>query len=208
MLVAGAVGVVALGAALLVVVTRRAVRRRASGRRRFVGLPAGLSAAGLLGMALATRPDRRRPLAAGGAIVATAVGIAGVLGVWSFESSRDRLVTEGRLFGADADMAWRGEPDEVDRAVEVAVEPGVEAVGVRWGLDTDLELDRSRTARPPATPSALDAVVGLGRARRSSAAGRRPGQDEVALGRHVLDELGVDIADTCRVSGPGGDAPR
>ena len=109
--------------------------------RRFVGLPAGLSAAGLLGMALATRPDRRRRLAAGGAIVATAVGVAGVLGVWSFEPSRDRLVTEGRLFGADADLAWRGEPDEADRAVEVAASsPGVEAVGVRWGLDADLEL--------------------------------------------------------------------
>ncbi len=112
-------------------------------------------------------------------------------------------MTEGRLFGADADMAWRGEPDEADRAVEVAASsPGVEAVGVRWGLDADLELagpDGSLTG----TADALDAVSGW--AGPTIVRGRAPaGQDEVALGRHILDELGVDLADTVSLSGPDG----
>ena len=106
---------------MLLAVTRRAVRRpgrAAHALRR----PAGRTQRRRAARVWPWRPDRTVAdgWPASGAIVATAVGIAGVLGVWSFESSRDRLVTEGRLFGADADMAWRGEPDDADRAVEVA----------------------------------------------------------------------------------------
>jgi hypothetical protein len=200
-LVSGALAVVVLGTGTLLAVTRRAVRRPVPVSRNFLSLPAGLTAAGLLGMALATRPDHRRRLASGGAIVATAVGVAGLLAVWSFESSRDRLVTEGRLFGADADLVWRGEPGDAHRAVDVATSsPGVEAVGVRWGVDADLELvgpDGSTTG----TASAFDAVSGW--AGPTVVRGRAPAdQDEVALGRRMLDELGVDLTDTVSLGGP------
>ena len=48
------------------------------------------------------------------ALVATAIGVAGVLAVWTFEAGRDRLFTDGRLFGVDADLLWQGPVEEVD----------------------------------------------------------------------------------------------
>ena len=128
------------------------------------------------------------------------MGVAGVLGVWSFEAGRQRLVSEGRLFGADADLAWRGTADEADGAVAAARSSGgVDAVGVRWALDTDLTLTGpggSATAgtRAPSMPSSA------GPGRRSFVAAPRPGPDEVALGGRVLAELGIDLGDRC-VSG-------
>ena len=73
--------------------------------------------------------------------MATAIGVAGVLAVWTFEAGRDRLLTEGRLFGVDADLLWQGPVEEVDEAVAAAGEtPGIEAVGVRQRLDVELNL--------------------------------------------------------------------
>ena len=92
------------------------------------------------------------------------MGVAGVLGVWSFEAGRQRLVSEGRLFGADADLAWRGTADEVDAAVAAARSSGgVDAVGVRWALDADLTLTGpgGSATREPERPRRRDR---LGRA--------------------------------------------
>jgi hypothetical protein len=170
-----------------------------------VAVPAGLGAAGLLGVALATRPRRRERWAAGGAVLATAIGVAGVLGVWSFEAGRQRLTSDGRLFGADADLAWRGAAEEVDTAVASArARAGVEAIGVRWALDADMTLTGPGGSMR-GNPSSYEAVTGwagptIVRGRAAS------GPDEVALGRHVLDVLGVDVDDTVRVEGPGGHA--
>ena len=199
----GAAVILGLGGALLVAATRRSLRPRPSASPRFVALPAGVGATGLLGIALATRPVHRGRLIAGGAIVATAMGVAGVLGVWSFEAGRDRLVADGRLFGVDADLAWRGAADDVDAAVAAARSSGVDAVGVRFALDSDLTLT-GPGGSATGNPSAVDVVTGW--AGPTIVRGRTPaGPDEVALGDNVMAELDIDLGHTVRVGGPGGD---
>jgi hypothetical protein len=204
-LATGAAVVMVTGSLVLFGAVRRAVRPALPEATRFVSLPGGVGAAGMLGIALATRPGRRGRRAAGGAVVAVVLGVAGVLAVWSFEAGHDHLLGEGRLFGADVDLAWRGDPQDVQRTVDAArSHPGVDGVGVRWALDVDLELT-GPGGTTTGDPSALDAVVGwpgptIVRGRAAA------GPDEVAMGRGALDELGADIGDTVDIGGPAGRA--
>ncbi len=199
----GFAAVVALCAVPLMVVARRAAHRPRAEVPHLAALPAGLGAAGLLGVAFAVRPGRRGRAATSAALVATAIGVAGVLAVWTFEAGRDRLFTDGRLFGVDADLLWQGPVEEVDKAVAAAGEtPGIEAVGVRQRLDVELHL-----AAPGGTTSgfagAVDARVGwAGPTIVEGRAARRPG--EVALGGQLLDELGVALGEPVDVASPVG----
>ncbi len=210
----GTLAVLAVGVSILVAATWRSVRPRSAGTPRFVGLPSGVGPAGLLGIALATRPGRRGRVAAGGAIVATAMGVAGTLGVWSFEAGRDHLLSEARLYGVDADLAWGGAPEDAERAVDVATSsPGVDSVGVHWALDADVELTgpggsatgnpervrrRRRLGRPDGRPRPCGRRARRGRARapRPRRARRRPRRCRAGRGlrrrRHADRRRGGD----------------
>jgi hypothetical protein len=201
-LAAGAAAVTVSGIVLTVLAARRSVRPGQREAPRFIGLPGGVGASGMLGIALATRPGRRGRRAAGSAVVAIVLGVVGVLGVWSFESGREHLSDDGRLFGVAADLAWRGAPDEVEQVIDVALATdGVYGVGVRWGADVKMQVTSSRGSTT-GDPSSLDTVSGwtgptIVRGRAAA------GPDEVALGRKSLDELGIEIGDKVEVTGDG-----
>ena len=136
--------------------------------------PAASAPPGCSGSPWRRAPDGADGVAAGGAIVATAMGVAGVLGVWSFEAGRDHLVAEGRLFGVDADLAWRRRAGGCrGRRRRRRVEPWGRRRRRALGARRRPRARRARRSRPPGNPSAFDPIAGWA-VRRSSAAARRP----------------------------------
>jgi hypothetical protein len=195
----GALAIIAVGTILLVATARWTVRRTSRQPQRLAALPSGLGASGLLGVGFAIRPGRRGRAAAGAALMATAIGVGGLIGVWAFEAGRTGLIQEGRLFGVDADLAWRGEVEDLAPAVELTEQTqGVEAIGVRRRLDVELELS-TPNGSAEVFPGSLEPLRGW--AGPTVVHGRRAeGSDEVVLGRQLLADLDVEVGDTVDVA--------
>lgn len=140
-----------------------------------------------IGHAFDRRSDGRAvPVRA--ALVAAALGVVGVVAAATVVRSYDALVDDPSRYG----WAWSAEPDlytddPVALADELATSQGVSAVGVRHNARLELEglvlegvafEDHHGTIEPPVR------------------AGRLPSApDEVLLGQHTADEIGVSVGD-------------
>ncbi len=106
-----------------------------------------------LGARFALERDRRRGLAGGLAgIAGAAVLVGGLVGVATIERSRDHLLAESRLYGADWDlqMGLFGVEDQGQALEQLSAVPGVEAVGTRSKLladDGELQVHTDRGPR-------------------------------------------------------------
>ena len=152
-------------------------------------------------MALDTRRGPRA-LPAGPALVGAAVGVAGVIAALAFGARVDHLLATPKLWGANYDaIVTTGADGSSDgrTADQIAGDPDVTAVAVFDSVDlavhsgdrqSRIEALTLRAHRGTIPPVLLE--------------GRAPvAPDEVALGDHVLDRLGVDVGDTVAVDRDG-----
>src|SRR5204863_5622842 len=99
--------------------------------------------AAMMGVCFAVRPGRSRAVV-WSSLVATAVGVIGVLGVWSFESSRGHLLAKPWLYGVDAQLAFESQTDDPGAfgAAEAAVvaDRGVPAVSILHSLSREITI--------------------------------------------------------------------
>ena len=145
--VLGAVLVLLIVAMLTLLTSWRIVRAGAPtgprSARRFAvvdRLAASVPAVPGLGARFALERDRRRGVAGGLAgIAGAAVLVGGLVGVATIERSRDHLLAESRLFGADWDMQMSlfGIDDPPAVLEQLGNDPDVEAVGTRTSLLAD-----------------------------------------------------------------------
>lgn len=165
---------------------------RAAGRPRPVrGTPTTLALPPLAAIGVGHAFDRRsdgRSAPVRAALAAAVLGVVGVLGAATVVRSFDALVDDPARYG----WSWSAEPDlytdDPEALVEeLAAEPGVAAVAVR------------RSARLELGDTVVEAVAiedHHGRIRPARRAGRLPSApDEVALGQHTADQLGVSVGD-------------
>jgi hypothetical protein len=142
-------------------------------------------------------------------IVGAAVLVGGWIGVATIERSRDNLLAEPRLYGADWDleMSFFGVEDQAETIEQLSAAPDVEAVGTRSELlASDGEVPvRSDHGRFVAEPVAYEWLKGS----RPSvvSAGRPPGAGETAIGTELAHRLEASIGDTIVVEGYAGDVP-
>jgi ABC-type lipoprotein release transport system permease subunit len=203
-LVAGALVVAVVGAVLAAVASQWAARPPGRDAHRYAPLPGWLRPALMLGASFAVRPGRRGRLAVWSAVVATAIGVSGVLGVWSFEASRHHLLDDPRLYGVDAGLGWNGPRAGYAAAAQAALaEPGVDAVAIDHGIESTVTLTREgrQTSVEPSAMENLKASIGSTVVR-----GRRPaGPGEVAIGEAVARALAARVGDAVTVVAQPGD---
>ena len=213
-IVLGTVLVLLVVTTLMLLTSWRAVRAapaQIAGARRFAvvdRLAASVPAVPGLGTRFALERDRRRGLAGGLAGVAgAAVLVGGLVGVATIERSRDHLLAEPRLFGADWDveMSFYGIEDPQAVIEQLAGDPDVDAVGTRSSLladDGELAV-RSDHGRSVAEPTAYQWYKGSRPPVVSE--GRPPGTGEAAIGTELAGRLHSGIGDTIVVEGYDGD---
>jgi hypothetical protein len=197
-LVAGAGVVAVVSAVLAALASRWATRPPGPDAHRYGALPGWLRPGPMLGVSFAVRPGRGGRLAAWSAVIATAIGVSGVLGVWSFEASRHHLLNHSRLYGLDAGLDWTGPTDRFTPAAQAALaEPGVDAVAIDHSIQSGLTLTRDgrHTSVEPSATENLKASIGSTVVR-----GRPPaGPGEVAIGEAVAAAVGAHVGDAVTV---------
>ena len=174
-LAAGATAVAAIGIVLTFLAVRRSVRPVSPDSPRFVGLPGGVGAAGMLGIALATRP--------GGA-----VGAPPVAPWWrrrwvspacsgSGRSRRAGSTCRPRAGCSVSTPIWRGAAiptSSITSSMSLDRPSGVDAVGRALGARQRGDAHERRRIDDVAT-RARSTPSPAGPGRRSSAAGQQPG---------------------------------
>lgn len=161
----------------------------------------GLGPPSTFGVRLALSPGRgARTVPARSAIVALAVGVAGVSAVLVFAASLDRLVTTPSFYGVTWDLTVSGSDDRTqnrDLREQLLAAPETEGL-----VETRVQQVEIRGEDIPVTAVTrhrgdVDAVYLGGRPPR------RP--DEIALGPLDADDLGVSPGDRLTVPGADGD---
>jgi len=133
--------------------------------------------------------------------------VGGLVGIGTIERSRDHLLAEPRLFGADWDveMGFFGTEDPQAVLDQLASDPDVDAVGTRSSLlaDDGAVVVRSDRGGSVAEPTAYEWYKGSRPPVVS--AGRPPGTGETAIGTELGGRLHAGIGDTVVVQGYDGD---
>ncbi len=155
----------------------------------------------IAGARFALEPGRgRRAIPVRAALGGAALGVAGVVGAIVVATNLDRLVTTPARYGTPVQLSLEVSNAERELLVsELVGDDDVNAVGVMWsGMVT--VADRAVGAY------ALEQRTG--RLSFTTVAGRAPlGDGEVALGPHLVDDLGVAVGDEIELVRPGADAP-
>ncbi|HEX6786147.1 MAG TPA: FtsX-like permease family protein, partial [Acidimicrobiales bacterium] len=200
-----------------VLMTWRAVRsasrvRKGARRRSTVvdRVACSMPAVPGLGTRFALEQDRRRGLAGGLAgIAGAALLVGGLVGVATVDHSRDHLLADTRLYGADWDMqmGFFGIEDQAAAIEQLSADPDVEAMGTRSNLlaDNGEVPVRSDHGHFTAVPTAYQWYKGSRPPVVS--AGRPPGAGEAAIGTELAGRLDVAMGDTVVVEGHDGDVP-
>jgi putative ABC transport system permease protein len=205
----GAVAVLALGGAMVVVTAwrdhRRVNNRGGGGGEGAIGrLAAALPVTAGLGLRFALGPGGRRGGIGWAGLVGVAMGVAGLLAVAAVDSSADHLMSTPRLFGANVDAVLGLEPGEDPGPIveRVAADPDVVAIGLLDRLESD-PVAQGPGGRESVDPEALRSVVGT--IPGTITEGRLPqGPDEVVIGDVVAERLGAGVGDALEVQGHDG----
>jgi hypothetical protein len=195
------VGVLALGAFLVVVPVAAAWReavaitRRSPGRAPRVGVAERAARAGLSPPVVAG--IRSALLGAGGGtvVVTVFVAAAGIVGALAFAASEDRLATEPELWGWDFDVVVGDSNDQkVDEHIEASLvgSSDIAAYAKRHELSSGSATYEGRTVELDL--SAIEELKGSFAPRMLE--GLAPtADDEVALGGATARRLGVEVGD-------------
>ena len=172
-------------------------------RRQHSGRSASTSAGGpqlAFGTRLAFGPGR-------GAILGVLLSTAGIVGALTLEHSLDHVLATPALYGADFDASnfLDSAVDKRSIGEQLVPDPDVEAVGLVWAqLETTIHLAGPH-GETDVDPHAVESLKGVLSFRQTE--GRGPARnDEVVLGRAVMEELGVTIGDRVTASGSKGTA--
>jgi hypothetical protein len=204
-----ALGGAALGLIVLTIgamLVARSARPRAVLSRRPNAAVQALVRAGagpyqIAGARFALEPGRgRRAVPVRAALGGAALGVAGVVGAIVVATNLDRLVTTPARYGTPVQLSLEVSNAERELLVsELAGNDDVNAVGLVWsGMVTVADRAIGAYALEPRT----------GHLSFTTVAGRAPlGDGEVALGPHLVDDLGVAVGDEIELVRPGADAP-
>jgi hypothetical protein len=170
---------------------RMAPVRQSRGARFLAGLPPPAAVGADMALHTGRGPTA---LPSGPALAGAAVGIAGVVAALTFGTHVDHLLASPRLWGADYDaiVTTVENVSGIETAERVASDPDVAAVAVFDAVELGLRAG-DREAQVEATTlrahkATIPPVLLEGRAPVAP--------DEVALGREILDRLGVNVGDT------------
>ncbi len=203
--------VVVIGGALLIVATVIAVavwpaiastraheprRRRASASSRVAA--AGFSPPVVAGTRFALDPGPSN-VPTSSTLVGAATAVVLVVATLTFAASLDNFVESPRLYGTpwDAVVSVEGDddvpPGEADRLL---AEVGAPGEVLAYGLLTPGQVELAGTSLPTLAIGPSDKPI-----QPTLTTGRLPeGDDEVALGAGTLDDLGVEVGETLRVT--------
>ncbi|MDQ1481572.1 MAG: putative transport system permease protein, partial [Actinomycetota bacterium] len=171
--------------------TRITVGSRAGGALAWAGAPTVVS----MGVRMALEPGRgRTSVPVRSTIVSAILGVAVIAGVLGFSSSLARLLDDPHLYGWNWDIQVGDQfaPNLRPEAERVAARPEAEGVAV----GTIARLYRGRTFFDTL---AIESVKGT--VVPTVVEGRAPVMPtEILLGTRTLDDLGLDVGDTMRIS--------
>jgi hypothetical protein len=204
-----ALGGAAVGAIVLAIgatLVARSARSRAVLSHRPNAAVRALTRAGagpyqIAGARFALEPGRgRRAIPVRAALGGAALGVAGVVGALVVAANLDRLVTSPARYGAPVQLSLEvSNADREPLVSELVRDDDVNAVGVVWsGMVTIADRAVGAYALEPRS----------GDLSFTTMAGRAPVSDgEVALGPHLIDDLGVAIGEEIELVRPGADGP-
>ncbi|MGH9014743.1 MAG: FtsX-like permease family protein [Acidimicrobiia bacterium] len=162
-----------------------------------------------IGLRAALEPRRGRgAVPARSTLVAATVAVLGVVSVFVFGASLDRLASTPALFGVGWDVAVddnRAERPDPDRpcsgllGTRVEHQPGVDTVAGICNLIVEVEGHPISAFGYMSMRGSIEPTVLKGRAPRAA--------DEIALGSATFHTVGRRIGEKVRVEGPGGTAP-
>jgi putative ABC transport system permease protein len=151
----------------------------------------------IAGARLALEPGRgRRAMPVRAALGGAALGVAGVVGAMVVATNLDRLVGSPDRYGAPAQLSLEvSSEDREARIAELARDTDVDAVGILWSGNLTVA---GRDVGSYAVEQRR------GELSFTTVTGRAPvGDDEVALGPNLIDDLDVGIGDTVELRRPG-----
>jgi hypothetical protein len=172
-------------------------------RRRVHPAPAVLKLGGpqvALGNRLAFGPGR-------GAILGTLLATAAIVGGFTLEHSINHVLATPALYGADFDAANLLDSGSDKRAMgnQLSPDPEVDAVALVWVQLPSAAMVHLVGPRGEVdvNPNALEQIKGVISIKVTE--GRPPGRaDEVAIGRSLMDQLGVGVGDQLTAIGSRG----
>jgi hypothetical protein len=151
-----------------------------------------------LGNRLAFGPGR-------GAIIGVLLSTAGLVGALTLEHSVDHVLATPALYGADFDASnfLDGADDKRATGEQLSLDRDVEAVGLVWAyLGSTLHVV-GPTAEADVDANAYESLKGILTVKQTE--GREPVRDdEVAVGRDLLDQLGATIGGKITAQGING----
>ena len=169
-------------------------------RNRGPRLAAGKIAGPVLGLGnrLAFGPGR-------GAIIGVLLSSAGLVGALTLEHSLDHVLATPALYGADFDAGNFLDSADDKRALggQLADDPDVDSVGLVWAyLGSTLHIV-GPTGEADVDANAYESIKGTLEIKQTK--GRQPARnDEVAVGRALMDEIGAKIGDRITANGVSG----
>jgi hypothetical protein len=170
---------------------RMAPVRLSRGARFLAGLPPPAAVGARMALHTGRGPTA---LPSGPALAGAAVGVAGVVAALTFGARVDHLLASPRLWGADYDaiVTTVENVSGTETAERVASDPDVAAVAVFDAVELGLRAGDREAQVEATTVRAHEGTIPP-----VLLEGRAPvAPDEVALGREILDRLGVDVGDT------------
>jgi hypothetical protein len=160
-----------------------------------------------LGIRFALERDRRRgPIVGLAGVVGAAILVGGLVAVATVDRSRDELLTDSHLYGANWDLETPLEAEHPDEVLAALVDdPDVAAVATRAYLQPNdgYVPIRGPDRRIQAGPFALTSLKGS--IPPVVSAGRSPGPGETIIGAQLAGRLGASIGDTIVAEGFSGD---
>ena len=151
-----------------------------------------------LGNRLALGPGR-------GAIIGVLLSTAGLVGALTLEHSLDHVLATPALYGADFDASNFLDSADDKRALggQLAPDPDVDSIGLVWVyLGSKLHIV-GPSGEADVDANAYESIKGTLEIKQTN--GRQPVRDdEVAVGRALMDEIGAKIGDRITASGTSG----
>ena len=142
-----------------------------------------------------------------GAVIGVMLSTAGLVGALTLQHSLDHVLKTPALYGADFDASNFLDSADDKRALgeRLTPDPDVEAVGLMWAYVGSTLHIAGPTGDADVDANAYESLKGTLTVKQT--AGREPVRDdEVAVGRALMDEIGARIGDRITADGINGPA--